>query len=665
MDQTLTPFRIGQCTIKNRFVMTAANLGWCTDGCVTDQVVRFYEARASGGVGLIIAGAAGVDPVRKNQHRMMQICDDAYIPGLKNLTDRVHGAGAKIFVQLMHAGAYAKQTEHDGEIAVAPSEWFCPFTREKAIALTVEEIREIVRYFGQGARRAEAAGFDGVELIGSAGYLIAEFLSVATNHRKDAYGGSLENRMRFLTEIIAEIGSQVSPDFPVIVRLSGTDFVEGGNGPQEFVAIGRQLSRMVDAIDVTGGWHESAVPQITSNVPHGMYLYLAKSLKDEVDIPVIGCNRLNLTTARVAVRMGYCDFVGMLRSFIAEPELVRKYEENRQIDIRPCVACNQQCLERMFAGGGVACTVNPYVGREGSELEHLDCGKRILVIGAGISGLAYGAKAGETNQVTIWEKDWGYGGQGNLVARIPGMDDIQDYINYLFRQCFQLGVDFEWNREGRPEEIRALLASGAYDKVVIAAGASCGKPDWPIDPHALVFQAGRDDLSGALPGSHIVVIGGGYKAVQVAQYLYYQKGRQDKKSEFLKEFAPEYYDYADNIMKWSQCRISILAPEKRFGTGFGRSIRFTMLQDIKQKGIRVIKEAVVTAIERDAVRYTVDGEPQSIAADSVILCEGYRKNETFIFEDGVGDGRITTIGDAKRPGRISEAVADAFAAAIK
>ena len=275
MRKAFTPLQIGQCRLKNRFVMTACNLGWCENGYVSGRVVDFYRMRAKGKTGLIIAGAAGVDPVRINTAGMMQVCHDRYIPGLRSLAFAVHNQDSRIFLQLMHAGAYARKKEHAGAQALAPSGGLSRFTGEYAREMTLEEIRLCTEYFADAAERARKAGFDGVELIGSAGYLIAEFLSAATNRRQDAYGGSLENRCRFLREIIHKIRSRCG-EYPVILRLSGSDFTEGGNTPEEFLLLARMLESEVDAFNITGGWHESTVPQITYNVPRGMYLYLAK-----------------------------------------------------------------------------------------------------------------------------------------------------------------------------------------------------------------------------------------------------------------------------------------------------------------------------------------------------------------------------------------------------
>lgn len=700
MKLALSSCYIGKCKVDNRFVMTAANLGWCQNGYVTDEVIAFYRERARGRVGLIIVGAAGVDPKRVNQMGMMQIYDDCFIPPMKKLTKEVHKEGSKIFLQLMHAGAYARQSEHKGQAAVAPSEYFCNFTREMGKELSKEEIHQIISYFREGAIRAVRAGFDGVELIGSAGYLIAEFLSRATNHRTDEYGGSLENRTRFLLEIIEAIRSAVGEDYPIIVRLSGSDFIPNGNSPSEVIEIGRMLDEKVDAINVTGGWHESQVPQITYNVPHGMYLYLAKAMKDAVSVPVIGCNRLDIHKARYSIENGYSDMAGILRGLIAEPYLVKKYMEGRVKDIRPCLSCNQ-CLERIFSGVKLKCVVNPFVGKEAYGEPKRQKGQSILVIGAGISGMVYASLMADRNRVTIWEKSLNYGGSGNVVARIPNREEVENYLDYLFRRCIFQGVTFKWNKEGKRSEIKKLLERGRFDKVIIAAGSSLITSKYKIAGEAPVYLAEECILTNVPKGRNIVVLGSGYKAVQTAQYCVKAGKSGDEEQEFLSRYAPEYLKFANNIMNWGKNSVTLLSPDKKVGQGFGKSTRWMMLKDIKEMGVTIETEAKVKLIEKRQVIYTVGEEEKVIPSDMVIISEGWEKNHDFTAEmpeDILGTTpktisksdctdqlamlekveerkelvlesmefaeKIQIIGDAKRPGRISEAVEDAYRAAM-
>ena len=662
--KAFTSCKIGTCKIKNRFVMTAANLGWCEDGFVTDEVAAFYRERAKGQAGLLIAGAAGVDPLRVNQARMMQIYKDSYIPPMKKLTAAIHGEGSRIFLQLMHAGAYAKRDEHAGMPAVAPSSCYCNFTREMADELSGKEIADIVTYFGEAAARAKAAGFDGIELIGSAGYLIAEFLSKATNHRTDSYGGDLRGRTRFLLEVIGAVREAAGQDYPVMVRLSGSDFIPNGNSFQEFLEIGKLIEEKVDAINVTGGWHESGVPQITSNVPRGMYLYLAKAMKESVKIPVIGCNRLGAKEAAEAVEMGYCDMAGILRGLIADPYLVEKWREGNSGQIRPCLACNQGCLEPIFSGGRLGCVVNPFAGREMEHLHKKERGRRILVIGAGISGMAYASLMSPENKVTIWEKNMGYGGMGGVVAKLPDKEELKAYLDYLFQKCVHGGVEFQWAKEGTEAEIRELLEKKKIDKVVIAAGGVRKMPDCEKTSDAPVYLAEDCIRGNVLPGRRIVVIGGGYQAVQTALYLAKAVKAGEKEQQFLEKFVPEHLEFAAGIMDWEKPTVTLLTSAKKAGYGFGKSTRFMMLKEIERNGIQVITEAKLRRMEKHQVLYLADGKEMALPIDTIVIGEWWQENHRLLSHLPEFAGRVEIIGDAKRPGRIAEAVKDAFAAAM-
>lgn len=660
----LSPCKIGTCEIKNRFVMTAANLGWCEDGFVTDDVIAFYRKRAEGQTGLLIVGAAGVDPERVNQVRMMQICRDCYIPRMKKLVDAVHEEGSRIFVQLMHAGAYARREEHGGIPAVAPSAYRCNFTGEMTKELSVKEISRIITCFKKAAARAQASGFDGIELMGSAGYLIAEFLSRATNHRNDCYGGDVAGRAKFLLEIIGAVREAVGEAYPVIVRLSGSDFISDGNSFREFVEIGKLIEEKVDAIDVTGGWHESGVPQITGNVPHGMYLYLAKAMKDAVNIPVIGCNRLEAESGAYAIAHGYCDMAGVLRGLIADPDLVKKWSEGKGDAIRPCLACNQGCLEPIFSGARLGCAINPFAGREAEELCIREKDKSILVIGAGVSGMAYAALAAPQNKVTVWEKRMGYGGMGSVVAKIPGKEDVRDYLDYLFCRCVRRGVEFYWAKTGCAAQIRELLEKKKIDKVVIATGGIRKMPDCERTDDAPVYPAEECIRGKVRTECKVVVTGGGYQAVQTALYLAKAAKAGEKEQEFLDKFAPEHLEFASDTMNWGNPSITILAPTKRIGYGFGKSTRFMMLKEIERNGIAVITEAEVRRMEKHQVIYQVGGKKLALPADMIVVGEGWQKNDGLLSELSAFAAQVEIIGDARRPGRIAEAVKDAFAAAM-
>ncbi|MDH4209583.1 MAG: NADH:flavin oxidoreductase, partial [Anaerolineae bacterium] len=358
------PVNIGSLELANRIVMPALHLVYTPDGLVTDRLVDFYQERAAGGVGLIIVGGCPVDEYG-GAPSMIGIRDDTFIPGLARLVEAVHREGTAIAAQLYHAGRYSLSKEI-GRQALAPSALPSLLTRETPREMSGEDIARTVTSFVAAARRAREAGFDAVEISSSAGYLLSQFLSPLTNQRSDRYGGDFESRMRFPLEVVQAVRNYLGPGYPVIVRIAGNDFVQGGNANPEAALFARRLEQVgVDAIDVTGGWHETAVPQITMGVPRGAFSYLARGVMEAVNIPVITSNRYSdpLLADRM-LRSGVADLVAMGRPLIADAQLPNKARQGRLAEIQTCVACNQGCFDSIFLGRPVTCLVNPRAGEE-------------------------------------------------------------------------------------------------------------------------------------------------------------------------------------------------------------------------------------------------------------------------------------------------------------
>ncbi len=357
------PIEFGGMEIKNRIVLPAVGLNYTTpDGRVTDKLLRFYEERAKGGIGFAVVGVAKIEPYFFGG---IAAHSDEYIPDLKKIADVFHKYDVKCALQLWHPGRYEISFDPNRQ-PVAPSPIPPPiFTKRTPKELTKEEILQIEEEFADAAVRAKKAGFDAVELIGSAGYLISQFFSPATNKRTDEYGGSIENRARFAVEIIERIKEKCG-NYPVMIRIPGDEFVEGGNTVREMKQIARILEDAgVVAINVMAGWHESRKPLTTMLVPRGGFAYLAAEIKQAVNVPVIASHRINdPMVAEKILQEGKADMVAMLRALIADPELPRKAKEGRFDEIRYCVACNQGCMDMVMQGQPVTCLVNPMVGRE-------------------------------------------------------------------------------------------------------------------------------------------------------------------------------------------------------------------------------------------------------------------------------------------------------------
>ncbi|TDA30985.1 MAG: NADH oxidase, partial [Hadesarchaea archaeon] len=499
-----SPISIGRMVVRNRIVMPALTTGYAF-GEVTDQLKHYFEARAKGGAGLIVVGIAAVE---KGTEYVISASDDSYIPGLRELTETIHVHGAKTALQLWHPGRY-EFVEITGREPVSASDIPPPiFSRVKPRALTVPEIKRIEEEFAQAAGRAKEAGFDAVEFIGSAGYLISQFLSPVTNRRTDEYGGSLENRMRFLLEIVELTKEVVGKDFPLMCRLSGDELIPGGNTLSEMKMVARKLAEVgISAINVTAGWHESRVPMITMEVPRGGYVYLAEGIKEALkgtEVRVAASNRINEPfLAERILREGKADLISMGRALVADPEFPKKAQEGRVEDIVTCVACCQGCFDRLFEGRPLTCMVNPGVGREAEvKVEPAVKKKRVLVVGGGPGGLKVAEMAAlRGHQVILCEEDGELGGQLNLASVTPGREELGTVVRELALHAKKAGVEIRLRTKVDADMVEEIEP----DAVVLATGALPIVPSFPgVDlPH--VVQA-WEVLKGREVGKRVVVV---------------------------------------------------------------------------------------------------------------------------------------------------------------
>lgn len=361
MKRLYTPFKVNKLELKNRVIMSPMSIGHTVDGFIMDDVVEFYKRRAQGGVGLIIFANMQWDKLRYNPNHGAMLTDEKYIPSLKKLTDAIHEGGSKVFAQLMHRGRCANRASIQGEQAVAPSPIPGRFTHfEMPKELTGEEIKEFVDWQAEAAVIAKKAGFDGIEIETNSGYLYGQFFSPLTNHRTDEYGGSLENRCRFMVETLEGMRAAVGPDYPISLRVSGSDFMDGGCNGDDIAEICELLDKTgyVDGFSITAGWHESAVPLITMEVPHGAWAYLGRQIKARVKAPVAQGMRMNIEKAEELVDRGDFDAIVMGRPFLADPDVVNKAEAGKASTIRPCVGCNAKCLDMAMVSKPIGCIGN-------------------------------------------------------------------------------------------------------------------------------------------------------------------------------------------------------------------------------------------------------------------------------------------------------------------
>lgn len=637
--------------------MSAMHLGYAEDGYVTERLIRFYEERARGGTGLIIVGGCDID-----EHCywiMLSINDDKYLPGLQELTSRVHAAGAKVGCQLFQAGRYSFSIL-TGLQSVAPSPVLSPLTREVPRALETQEVYEMIATFGRAAVRAKAAGFDLVEIIGSAGYLISQFLSPNTNFRTDEFGGDLVNRMRFGLEVVREVRRQVGPDFPISVRFPGHELVPNGTPHSDLVTFAKELEKAgVDMINVTGGWHESNVPQTTMNVPRGAFIYLAQDIKQAVNVPIVASNRINdISLAEKSLLNGQADLITMARGLLADPDLPRKAQEGRIKEIRKCIGCNQGCMDHVFEGQLVACLVNAHAGREHAvDISPAERKKHVLIIGGGPSGMeAARVAATRGHTVDLWESTDRLGGQLHLASVPPGRSDFKYLIEYLQNSLKVLGVNVSCNQPLDIEQIKEM----APDAIVIATGAAPIVPDIPGANKKHVLQS-WDLLQHDMElGRSIAVIGGGATGCETALHIAHLGTIDDETLRFLMLHKVETADRLFELVTRGIKEVTVIEKRTRIGQDIGRSTKWVISMDLPRHGVRTLTSTKVISIEDNGVLVERDGQQEMIPADTVILAIGSRSvNEPLSLVEGLAP-EIHVIGDAKKPRTAMEAIQDGF-----
>lgn len=653
------PLRIGGVELKNRIVMPAMHLGYCKDGFISERIISFYRERALGGAGLIVVGGCNIDPYPA-YWGMVEIGDDKFIPGHRQITSAIKQGGARVCAQLFQAGRYASSVFSKRQ-PIAPSAIPSTMTRETPREMTVEDIERVIGDFASAARRAKEAGYDLVEVIASAGYLIPQFMSPITNKRTDEYGGSFENRSRFVEEVIRAVRQAVGADYPIMVRLTGNEFMPGGNTNLEIQQFARRLQEAgADAFDVTGGWHESKVPQITMHVPPGAYAYLAQGIKRAVDVPVVACNRINDPwLAEEILAQGRADLVGMARALMADPELPNKAAEGRFSEIRKCVGCNQGCLDKIFRGKGCSCLVNARVGRESeTEIRPAETSRRVLVIGGGAAGMeAARVAALRGHSVTLWEKSGELGGQLLQAGAVPDRTDFYNLVEYLEESLWLLDVEVELNKEAGLEEVKSF----APDAVVVASGARPIISAIPGIELGHVVGAG-EVLSGEVElGRRVVVIGGGAVGCEVALYAAHIGTIDSETVRFLLVNEAETPDTIRQLATKGTKEVTVLEMDKSLGKGLGISTRWIMLQDLARMGVKTVTSATAQAIVPDGVLVSrAGGQQELIPADSVIIAVGSRSENQIYEELKDKFPEVYLIGDASSPRTALEAVREGF-----
>ncbi|MDZ7698303.1 MAG: FAD-dependent oxidoreductase [Deltaproteobacteria bacterium] len=654
-----SPIKINNMELKNRIVMTAMHLGYTPQGEVTDRLIDFYALRAEGGVGLIMVGGCPIDE-HGGMVGMIGLNDDRYIPGLQRLTRAIKDRGARIAAQLYQAGRYTHSSMIGGEKPISASAVRSKLTGETPRALDMEEIPGVQKRFAEAALRAKTAGFDAVEILGSAGYLISQFLSPVTNRRDDAYGGSLENRMRFGLEVIEKTRAAVGLDYPVILRIAGNEFMEGGNTNAEARVFAKAAEGAgIDLFNVTGGWHETRVPQLTMSVPRGAYVYLAQGIKAAVNVPVLVSNRINDPAAGEAiVRNGQADMVTMARGLLADPDLPKKALNGNAKLIYHCVACNQGCFDRIFRGKPATCLVNPRAGVEAdTRVKPADEAKKVLVIGGGPAGMKVACVAAQRgHRVALMEKTERLGGQLLLNQMIPGREELLTAIKDLEHNLEDLGVDIQRQVTADVKRVKAV----GPDVVVIATGARPVAPRIPgIDgPH--VFQA-WDVLAGhAGVGHRVAILGGNAVGLETALYLASVGTLTPEALHFLMVNRAESLNTLTDLLNKGIKSVTVVEMTKKAGADVGLTTKWTIMGELKRLGVKIMTETEAVGITPEGLEIRNKNGDTLIEADTVVLAAGSHPVNGLREEIEAIVPQVHVIGDAKDPRNALSAIREGF-----
>jgi 2,4-dienoyl-CoA reductase (NADPH2) len=675
------PIRIGPVEVPNRIFMPCMGTLFSTDQKLNERFYRYYERRAEGGAGLIVAGPVGVDFLGGGLI-ILSLREDSAIPDFKKLADRVHAHGTKVFVQLFHGGRYTFSFMIEGKQAVAPSAVRSRYTGEVPREMTLEEIDQVQESFSQAARRAREAGIDGVEIIGSAGYLISEFLSPVTNLRTDQYGGSFENRGRFAVETIQRVRAAVGPDYPVTIRVAGNDFVHGGNTNDDQARYCQLFEQAgINAINVTGGWHEAFVTQLTMEVPRGGYAYLAAGIRRRVTVPVIACNRItDPFTAERILKEGMADMVALGRVLIADPDWPRKAREGRPEEIRPCVGCMQGCMDRIFTGNALCCLVNAEAGLENErQIRRNATPKHAMVAGlapraphtprsvrgggpgpAGMEAARVAALAG--HQVDLFEKDTVIGGQLHFAGAPPGRQEFLSFLDFYKVALFKAGVRVHTETEVDVARVRQY----APDALIVAEGAGPIIPKIPGVDRPFVITSW--EFLGKNPplGKRVAVIGGGAVGLETAVLVAKIGTLKPEQLEFLMFHRAESDEKLHELLSTGSKEVTVFEMLPKIGQDVGKSSRWVLLGELQERSVRLLTKAKVESIEENGtVVYTVEGETKREPFDSVILAVGSKPNQTLsnsLKEAGIP---FKAVGDTNNPRKVIDAVHEGYLAALE
>jgi 2,4-dienoyl-CoA reductase (NADPH2) len=634
----LAPLNLGFTTLANRVLMGSMHTGLeeAPDGF--NKLAAFYAARAKGGVGLIVTGGIAPNFAGRLEPRASQLSWPWQVGKHRIITDTVHASGGKIALQILHAGRYAYHP-----LSVAPSRVKSPITPFRPRALTRWGVQRTIGAYVRCAKLAQRAGYDGVEIMGSEGYLINQFVAPQTNFRDDEWGGSFLNRIRFPIAIVRRTRDAVGPKFIIIYRLSMLDLVEGGSTWDEVVSLAQAVETAGATIINTGiGWHEARIPTIATMVPRAAFAWVTRRLKGEVKIPLITTNRINdPATAETLLARGDADMVSMARPFLADPEFVHKAALDRADEINTCIGCNQACLDQIFERQTATCLVNPYACRE-TELKLVLASKKktVAVVGAGPAGMACAVTAAERgHDVTLFDAAAEIGGQFNLARRIPGKEEFAETLRYYGTRLAKLGVKVELNRRVGADDL------AGFDDVILSTGIVPRTPAIPGIEHSRVASY-VDIVEGRkVAGKRVALVGAGGIGFDVAEFLtagepadgHLSDGRADDPA--IAAFRDEWgidREYArrgglkPSREDSSPRRLWLLQRKTaKVGEGLAKTTGW-IRRTLRRRGVTMLSGVEYVKIDDAGLHIVVDGKPQVLDVDTVVICAGQEPRRELV-----------------------------------
>ncbi|MCF8244868.1 MAG: NADPH-dependent 2,4-dienoyl-CoA reductase [Saprospiraceae bacterium] len=676
------PLDLGFTTLPNRVLMGSMHTGLEETKNGFERMAAYYAERAKGGVGLIVTG--GIAPNRQGwvSPFAARMTNGKHVREHKIVTQAVHAEGGKICMQILHAGRYGYHP-----LAVAPSAIQSPISPFKPWALTGWGVRRTISDFVRCAKLAQDAGFDGVEIMGSEGYLLNEFIVSKTNKRTDEWGGSFENRTRFPLEIVRQVREAVGPNFILIYRLSMLDLVEDGSSWEEVELLAQQIEKAGATIINTGiGWHEARVPTIATMVPRAGFAWVTKRLMGKVGIPLITTNRINMPeVAEQVLAEGCADMVSMARPFLADPDFMKKAAEGRQDEINTCIACNQACLDHTFKRKTASCLVNPRACHEtlmpilplaplGSKTK-----KKIAVVGAGPAGLAAAVTAAKRgHEVHLYEAGNEIGGQFNLAKRIPGKEEFHETLRYFKKQIEITGVQLHLNTPATVE----LLESQGFEEVVIASGVAGRKAGISGEDHPKVLSYSDCLLRKKPVGKSVAIIGAGGIGFDVAEFLsntdcqsvlpeppHQQQTQEQESTDWQSVLQPgtDCQPVLHFMQEWGvdtkyKNRGAVAKPhpeppareiyllkrsEGKHGAGLGKTTGWIHRASLKMKKVKMLLKVQYVKIDDEGLHILHEGKPKILAVDNVVICAG-QNSVRDLYDALLAKGMaVTLIGGAK------------------